>query len=55
MFTRRYLFNYMANMTATNHTSIPCDPFVNFCTAGMVSLHLPPPSRLFFPRVPGLS
>ena len=31
----------MANMTATNHTNIPCDPFVNFCAAGMVSLLLP--------------
>ena len=32
----RFLFQWMANTTASNHTSIPCDPYVNFCPAGMV-------------------
>lgn len=31
-----FLFNIMANMTAVEHTNLVCDPFVNYCPAGMV-------------------
>lgn len=37
-----FLFQYMTNMTANNWTSIPCDPFVNFCPAGLVRASRPP-------------
>ncbi|GAX77223.1 hypothetical protein CEUSTIGMA_g4669.t1 [Chlamydomonas eustigma] len=31
-----FLFNFMAEMAASNSSGYPCDPFVNFCPSGQV-------------------
>ncbi|GAX78406.1 hypothetical protein CEUSTIGMA_g5848.t1 [Chlamydomonas eustigma] len=33
-----FLFNFMAEMSASNNSGVPCDPFVNFCQSGQVCM-----------------